>query len=215
MLRSLSLWDWIDLCGLLTVTVGCAGELWLLYKPILAGAERQKRLEKIFTLLVVLGLAIELVAMPNSMYEAHKEIEEMKGENLKLEARIQPRRVSFEQRGLMLSEILDAKLSEKCSVNISVSEVDIEARVFAQQIRDSLRICGFDNVTLDSEIAILAPEASPAFGLRLSADRGHAQSCNAIVKALMRAKIPIAATFTSAGTNTNSMVIYVGPKPFD
>ncbi len=110
LLFEFTVWERVDLFGLLLVTIGCAGEFWLLIKPskraldsssnlaapplpvpeipaaplITSHEKSQRKLEIGCVLLVVAGLALELVALPMSLIESHGEIARIEVERLKL-----------------------------------------------------------------------------------------------------------------------------------
>src|SRR6266853_1577190 len=85
---SFSFWDWLDIFGLLTVSIGCAGELWLVFKkfpynpthfPALEAPRR--KLEITFLIILVFGLSCELVALPISLHQSHVQIETLRNDN--------------------------------------------------------------------------------------------------------------------------------------
>lgn len=147
---ALPYWEAIEVVCALIVCVGVWGEGWA-EKRIFSGhvssiAERRKALERIFWRLLIFGLAVELICLAVCLVLSNREIavlklrtEELQQDNLQLYARIQPRRVTPEQK----KEIKDRLSSwvssmSQCTVKIIVEPFDAEARIFAEQIGDAL-----------------------------------------------------------------------------
>ena len=137
---------------------------------------------------------------------ARKETEELRKSNLELEAKIQPRRITPEQRAIIAKELLKWPRDEY-RVKVSSEAYDIEARVFVLEIVRVLNeaevFCIIDNgsINLNKELF---------FGVKFI-EHESSRKCAAITREL--GKI----TSCSTEVNTNLPIGYfgieVGAKP--
>ena len=117
---------------------------------------KEHLLERAFVFLLSIGVATELVALPFGLLEVaelkvqvaeseklslelSKQVESLKSENLKLFERIQPRRVTPEQKEEIRKRLIPWMYDEdRCNLQVFVAAIDPEARVFAEQIIDAM-----------------------------------------------------------------------------
>jgi hypothetical protein len=147
--------------GLILVLVGVVGEVYFDWKEEKGPNAKWKRL---FMALLVFGLVYELYEaadadkeaafaakkaadaqlLANNIATTNAEltlrIEELKRDNLILEAQIQPRRIKPLQSISIQKDLADAS---KCKIELDVSAVDAEAKMFALQIKNVLSRCGY------------------------------------------------------------------------
>lgn len=126
--------------GLLLVLLGVAGEVAFDWGEMKG---RKTLGKKISAILLIVGLVVEFGEAAKSdtqVVELQKKTEELRKENLQLQSRIQPREITDDQKAVIARLLKD---NEKCPVLISTDVADPEERLFARQIRDELKSCGF------------------------------------------------------------------------
>ena len=168
----LPVWEVAEFSSIIIVGVGCWGEVWAEHhkfaddlNDILASDRRNKFWVRFFWLMVVWGLALELVAFGFAFMASNKEIEglqhkveDLRASNDALEAQIQPRRITPEQKNKIIRDLYAWRfIEDKCSVKIWVQRFDVEANVFASQIAHILADdCGF-KVEFNADVASSSP----------------------------------------------------------
>jgi hypothetical protein len=92
MIFSFSGWAWIDILGTSMVAIGCIGELCLLFKKAPTNAVELKAFEskkhsweRVFVGMVAIGVAMELIGVPDSLHETAELVQQ----NIKLEQQIE------------------------------------------------------------------------------------------------------------------------------
>jgi hypothetical protein len=183
---------------------------------------------------LILGLALELVAMPFHFKEAgdlaHKaEVASERAASTEsnnlvlrsnvviLESAVQWRTIAPEQKSILvavLKPLVQANVIRKSTVSVIVEQTDFEARWYAKRIVEALAECGFE-LELQSGIGFDEPGAPILTGLGILAEGPKLPLSMLTVKAaLEKAKIPL----TIAHINTNapqsdSLKIFVWHKP--
>lgn len=150
-----SVWFWIcwEVVASALVAIGCFGEWYLFKTPATPSDEDCHRGKELhFILVVAIGVAMELIGLSRSIPEAIRlegdvakanlHIEELRQENLKLYAQIKPRRITPDQRTILLARLKN-RFSGQPRVNIVADSGDMEQRILSRQIRDVLTECGF------------------------------------------------------------------------
>jgi hypothetical protein len=138
---SFSFWDRLDILGPVMVLIGVGDELWLLIKKLPKDATpslefKRHRHEIVALLWVVVGVALELVAVPHTLLEAA----ELKSANIQLEIKMQPRRITQAQVN-GLTKILGS--APKKPVWILCSLPTQETTQLATQVRRILDSVGY------------------------------------------------------------------------
>lgn len=133
-----------------------------------------------------------------------KNAEELKAENLKLEAILQPRRLSSQQK-----ELLHRAFAEFTTNRIFVGCVNggAEANDFAQDFLEAFNGPGHLNCS-----QIVAPGFSPpSVQVEAGADRQH--DADTLVKALVRIGIDKATIVRRTNAQHDLLALTIGPKP--
>jgi len=128
-----------------------------------------------------------------------------------LEAMIQPRTISPEQRQIILDRL--RPVPNKCDVVVVAQEQDIEARRFAQEITGLLQTCGFDAKL--STVTTMQNSGSPVrTGLRLVTGASVPLSADALLKAFLEAGVENIKYGTNPGLGSiNHVDFWVNAKP--
>jgi len=188
---------------------------------------KEHLLELSFVGLVALGVGMELISLPFSLWESalanerastaelarvelEKQVGELRKANLELEARIQPRRISAEHRRAIVEQL--SPLSNKCDVVVVAEVSDIEARGFAEDINDLLQQCGFDS-KLSLITTMPASGSRIRTGLHLVASMSAIPSLRAILDAMKEARIPVLYHWGGLEVTNHHMDIWVNAKP--
>jgi len=176
--------------------------------------------------MVVWGLVIELVAFQFAFRASNKEIEGLKSDNIAaakrveelrkandaLEAEIQPRRITPEQKAAIIQDLNKWRfIPDKCEVDVEVDESDIEAKVFAQQITETLGECFKVNLHL---LVLVSDSEQTNFGTVFDF-RPPIPPLGAKEIARALRQIPINPTRVEVSTNIpeGTLEIDVYPKP--
>ena len=164
---SYSNWEKVDLIGLSLVAIGVLGEavlivrtIWFPYNPTdFAPLEsvlgfKKKYLEILFGILVAIGVALELRALPKYLNESHDKIAELQNQtaqlvstNLTLATQLEilktPRRISPEQREKFIRILSDPHNVSKIPIKVIVGKSDSDTEYLAMQIREMLDVAGY------------------------------------------------------------------------
>jgi len=175
--NSLSFSEKEDLIGVTIVAIGVLGEvfleiagIWFPYNPtnfspleIILGFQK-KHLEIVFVSLVAIGVGLELYALPKSLNESHEQIaklenktEELRKQNDAFEIKLQPRRITAEQREKFIKIMSYANNFSKMPIKVFVGKSDYETDNFAEQFREMLDQSGY------GEDAKIAPDDKSNF----------------------------------------------------
>jgi hypothetical protein len=94
---SFSIWELLDIVGTFLVAIGVLGELWLLVKKFPCNPTnfpplefKKHKFETVFLLTVCVGVSLELIALPISLYKTHVEIRTINNNVTKIEPVNQP-----------------------------------------------------------------------------------------------------------------------------
>lgn len=184
-LRSFSAWNWAEIVAGFCVAIGCIGEMywlfvkgprkeeWLKYKEF---EDKKTHREKLFAIVVAIGVTAELICLMHSLPETIRlsgsveqltqtnitmatKLEDLRKANLELEAKVQPRRITTDQRAVLVGKLLPIK--DKCRIVVSANLIDPEAILLAQQIRDVLRESQFPT---ELETPLMLPWIKPEQG---------------------------------------------------
>jgi hypothetical protein len=147
-------WFWVgwEIVAGAMLSVGCIGE-WILIsreKPKTPEEELKHRREKVCTILVTAGVALEFLALFHTIPEGIKlerDIVAIEQKNLilrtnlvALEEKLQPRTISIEQRKRFLQIMADRP---KGPARVMCLSATAESHVFAEQLRDLLDDAGY------------------------------------------------------------------------
>ncbi len=115
----LRVWEIVEAISIVVIGIGCAGEVWADHhkfadafsspSPITYSKDKWRR---IFGMMVVGGLVIELFAFGLSFLASNREIEGLHKANLELQAKLQPRIITKKQISDFI--FLTEKISKKC-----------------------------------------------------------------------------------------------------
>jgi hypothetical protein len=185
---------------------------------------RKAKLEKyieVFACVAAFFFLAEAILGWRSSALLAKEVEKLKTDNLRLEAQIQPRRITAGQKEKLLA-LLSGRPEKKCAVLIAINSGDIEQRVFGRQLKEVLVACGFDaSIREGLSIPNGAVEVPIDFGLRFVSSRVEPPpSCSLeLIKALGTAGvIPETATLVKSPgpwVSDGILTIWVGTKPIE
>jgi hypothetical protein len=188
-LESIPAWGWVDIGFLILLLAGVIGEsekasrwLVLLKSPQLRGfsslidwesAKYKRRSER----LVWIGIAGELLCLILSLHDsatlyseaatANAHIEQLRADNLKLEAQIQPRRISPEQREAILAYLRAYVPHTDLKVMVWSESSDTEASVFGMQIVGILREAGISSYP-ERGLSVSLPREVIPFGVGIT-----------------------------------------------
>jgi hypothetical protein len=151
---SLLFWEFLEIVGAAIVIIGVWGEYWaergkVSDKPndLMQIEFKRKWLEGLFWRILLSGLAIELVGAIATLTLSNIEIaglkkqtEQLHNENLVLQAKLQPRRITMEQT---LNFIFLTEKIRKIPIIISVYTGSSEAETFASDLRQMFTVAGF------------------------------------------------------------------------
>ena len=232
----LEYWEAVAKCGFIAVIVGVAGEgielisKWLEYwrrKEFKAKTKiRLLTLESFFFAMVVIGLAVEfwgsqqveLIAdsqntkLEKLASETALQAQELRRENLLLEANIQPRRITPDQRLIILNELGKNLPPQRCRVLITFEDFDVEPRIFAQEIRSVLGLY-FRNVEIQSQMVSFSGDDPPVTGVFLAAHNPPPPGAREILKAFIDAGVFRTNTVFDPAPDDGTLRISVWPKP--
>ena len=235
---SVSFWEWVEYAGTAIVIVGVVGETIVEFSRFPKSETRRKRLVKASALILIAGLAVELLGLVRTNLLSERRIAELDGqtaqaraaaaqanaaaeseklERVKLEAQVEPRRLTPVQR----KAITDAMTPfAGRPVSVASYSADIEGAILAKQLVEMLGRAGLrvqDDVTLCSSglsVGILS-------GIAVSGT--DTDLVNAITKALGAQMGSGAAQTFAPGTNTTcsrfgraalpTADVFVGWKP--
>jgi hypothetical protein len=143
----ISVWEWVEFISIVVVGIGCWGEVWAEHhkfkqhpNDLMPRFIINKKYERVFWLMVVFGLGIELIAFGFSFLASNREIEGLHRANLELQVKLQPRRITMEQ---MTNFITLCRGMPKMPIKIIVGIANNESEVFAEQVRQMLDKAGF------------------------------------------------------------------------
>ena len=155
--------DWLDFVGLSSVVLGAAfgfvasrrkfpqkiDPLDIIpedFKRKIWEAERKQK-EHFWEYVLIIGLGLELMAMPFHFWEIallNSATETLRQKNLALEAELQWREITAEQKKKILTSLESVRYQAKCKVVINADHSDFEARSFAKEIGGVLTEAGFE-----------------------------------------------------------------------
>ena len=171
-------------------------------------------LKIVFVLLLVVGLVAEFWEAAKSDRDVavlQQKTATLVASNLELEQRIQPRRITPEQKEDIIRHLYKWRfIKDKCEVHITVEGYDTEARVFAEQIGDVLSTkCGF-KVFLNEGINATPPSG---FGTRFESHDPPPAGARDIALALKNLPISPINGEVSKNVQDGILNIEVYPKP--
>jgi hypothetical protein len=144
---SLPFWDTLEIVSLVIVWIGVWGEykaerIKSPYNPTNFPAleSKKKKIGAIFWGILLSGLAAEAVASIFIMVVSNKEISELNNENLKLQAKLQPRTINvlqMEEFKAFMGSVV------KIPIKISVGQEGFDTETYAKQMRDMFTYAGF------------------------------------------------------------------------
>lgn len=167
---SLSIWERLDIIGLSMVTIGVFGELIIAtasirfpYNPTNFSAHesafgfKKRHLEILFDSILVLGLGLELWALPNSLSHSHKDIAELNDRAstnalaaLELQREVfrlkNPAIITDDQRKRFIAILTNSNNVSKVHIEVIVGNCDRPTEQFAFQIRKILNEAGYGDV---------------------------------------------------------------------
>jgi hypothetical protein len=220
-ISSFSIWDWSQIVGTAMVLIGVSGELFLLVKKYpfnptnFSPLEPSKRkLEIISVVILLVGLMLELIALPHSLLEAAR----LNNENLKLEKQVLGLEAKLQWRTISpgASKHIINLLSTSPKngiVRISCQGTDLEACNFAKQIYEVLTNCNF-KTDFAPALSLFSNGETPAGVLVYMKDQSFPASQGvSIIEAFIAAGLPIGPGLNPDLPDTNSVSIFVGTKP--
>src|ERR1017187_1270026 len=145
-------WLWVgeivEAISIVVIGIGCAGEVWADHhkfadafsspSPITYSKDKWRR---IFGMMVVGGLVIELFAFGLSFLASNREIEGLHKANLELQAKLQPRIITKKQISDFI--FLTEKISKKMPIKIYACSEGDDTYQFARHIRSMFDKAGF------------------------------------------------------------------------
>jgi hypothetical protein len=144
---ALGVWEAVEVVGAVVVTIGVIGEYIANFTKLPKGRSRKKQWEKRSTLILIVGLAIELVGLVTTLVTSNIEIQQFRSNNLALEAKVlelraklEPRTITEKQKEKFTNLLKNAP---KCPVRIHCGNVDNETRNYAYQLREMLDNAGY------------------------------------------------------------------------
>jgi hypothetical protein len=148
-IESVLSWEFVEYSGTIIVIVACWGEYEADFGKIVSKCEHIKeRLAKLSTIILIAGLAIELLGLFKTSQQSSKVIEDLRTSNLKLEARVielkaqqQPRRITTEQRARFIE--LAKGIHDKIPVKVITGMSDNETENFARELAEMIGSAGF------------------------------------------------------------------------
>lgn len=229
-----SFWEWTDIIGLLIVTVGCGGELWLHFKSAPYNPtdfhfleSGRRGWETLFLVLVVLGLALEFVALPISLTQSHREVgalqnetqrmkkqtEELRRGNLELEAKIQPRAITPEQTANVIR--LLGTNQDDTEITVFLDRIDDPERaLFGKQVNDVLSSAGFKTSFRGWEGLALGGPVTIFFGLTIQVNpTNQPVSAKRILDAFNQSGVEMLGAY-NPGLPSNSAQVVIGYKRY-
>jgi hypothetical protein len=236
----LPVWEILDVVGLAVVWIGAYGEykadqLKTPFNPsnFSEFESHKKKWVKRWGVVLIVGLALETMTSIFVMAASNKEIaqldsarvelehkvEELRKENLELEAIVQPRTITDTQKGIFILSLMPLRSSPSFKdkvVAVEVQQSDFEAFVYAKQITNLLIQAGVP-VELDAGLSLFSD--GPVSGLRflLRDSSPLPPEAEAICSAFSKAGIVSKICDTSLTTNMHQknaiFVIVVGSKP--
>ncbi len=152
------LWFWLgwEVLAAVLVAIGCAGEWFMIRHQAKPGGEAAHiKIELQFILAVAVGVAMECFSLvhviPESLRQERK-IAELETANLQLHERIQPRRISEQQKKDFIKALEGVR---KRPVLVFTGLRDPETAVFAEHIRELLNAAGCGMVKEFEEFEII------------------------------------------------------------
>lgn len=157
----LPFWELSEGVGTIVVILGVAGEFVAEFTRFLNGKAAKKKFEKCSVLVLIFGLAIELLAHSVTSHisgvitaglneeagnarkaagEAIERAEELRKKNIELESKLQPRMITQEQREKFIDSL---KSSPKGPIRIQYGNPNNETWIFIFQLRGMLDEAGF------------------------------------------------------------------------
>ena len=178
---SFSPWERWEIVGAVLVSIGCAGEmLWLFRKgpqkeawlAYLKFEDRKTMWERIFAILVAIGVVIELITLPHGLKETANialRVEELRQGNDALEVRLWPRakKLRMEDTALAISGF---KGKEKPRIDLLYPGNDSEAWQLARRIAWAIGGLGWKTSVRGEQEDDIPPVQKPSpeeFGLPL------------------------------------------------
>jgi hypothetical protein len=204
--------------GLIGVLIAVSGEVYFDWKE---ESGRHAKWKKFFMALLVVSLAYELYEASESDQKAAESIELagkaneraalVESNNVALEAEIQPRRITPEQKDAIRRELNEWRfIRDKCEVHITVEGYDTEARIFADQIGNLLG----ENFRVFTDEGINATPP-PGFGTKFSTHDPPSPSAKSIARSLKRLPIEPIQLEISTNIPVGTLNIQVWPKPLE
>jgi hypothetical protein len=148
------LWESCEIIGAIIVTIGVIGEYVATFTRIPKGRIAKKKWEKHSTLILIFGLAIELIGLVSTISLSSIEIADLEKQTASLQAtnlllrtkldeleiRLQPRRITMEQarKFMFLTERV-----EKIPIKIVIGEEGRDTETFAGDLREMFTDAGF------------------------------------------------------------------------
>jgi hypothetical protein len=108
---ALWLWEIVEIVGAVIVTIGVIGEYVASFTTIPKGRIGKKKWEKRSTLILIFGLAVELVGLVSTICLSNIEIAQLHKETAELELKLQPRTITAQQCKSFISFLQDAPKS--------------------------------------------------------------------------------------------------------
>jgi hypothetical protein len=141
------IWEWLEFISIVVVGIGCWGEVWAEHhkfktqpNDLMPPSLINKKYERVFWLMVVFGLGIELIAFGFSFLAANREIEGLHRANLELQRKLQPRRITMEQRTNFIASTV---YIPKIPIKILIGQEGKDTEDLAGDLRETLTMAGF------------------------------------------------------------------------